>query len=932
MAKTGGDGSIILTTEVDQGGLKKGMTTIGKTARSVGSTIAKSFAAIGVAAAAATVAITKMAVSAYADYEQLVGGVETLFKGSAQKVIDYANDAFYTAGISANEYMENVTAFSASLLSSLGGDTEKAADVANAALISIADNANKMGSAYESVQMAFQGFAKQQYMLLDNLKLGYGGTKTEMERLLRDAEAYRASMGETVQYEISNLADVYTAIGDIQEKLGIAGTTALEAEKTITGSANMMKASWQNVLAAISGGGDLDRAINNLVFSVSRYFENIVPVVQRSLLGIGRLIEQVAPLLVQNVASALIQSIPSLLNAVYQMIVGLAKGIWQGIKALFTGGSGSVTADIKTSVGGIAESAGQASTGMEELGDATEKAGKQANKTLAAFDDLNIISSGASGGATSETPEISASGVGGVGDVASEMSIVPEDEAQTTFLDEISSKLQPIKEAFESGFWLGFQNADFTPVKEALSGIGESLQGIFTSPEVQGSAQGFVTSISTAFGQVTGSVASIGTSLATNLVGGVNQYLSTNSAFIQEKVAKIFDASSGIATAVGNMWTAFANIFSVFASTDGQTLTANVIGIFSNAWLGITTLATQIGEDFINFLTLPIVNNQESLRTALEGTVGVFADIAGSIKSLVDDLVDKVIGLYEEHISPLIQTLTEVVTEWVGKLVEGYNKHIKPVLDQFGKEFNVLVEERLKPMFEKIMEYVGNVADIMSWLWDNILKPIGSWIIGNFTNVFSNLFGTVKDVFMNIVSVISGAIENLFTIFNGIIDFIVGVFTGDWQRAWDGLKGIFIAFGNGIITGFEYTVNMVITAINSLIGVVDNIVGAVGNVFGKDWNVPKVSKVSFPRLAQGAVIPPNREFLAVLGDQKRGVNIEAPLQTIVDAFNTALIQNGMSGGKNTEVVLEIDGREFGRAVVEQGNRENRRIGTRLVIA
>lgn len=168
MAIGGGDGSIILTTLVDSTGLKKGLGTIKK----MGAMTAKAFSIVGVAAATATVAVTKMATSAYADYEQLVGGVETLFKGSAQKVLDYANDAFYTAGISANEYMKQVTSFSASLISSTAGDTEKAADIANMALIDISDNVNKMGSSTESVTLAYQGFAKQQYMLLDNLKLG----------------------------------------------------------------------------------------------------------------------------------------------------------------------------------------------------------------------------------------------------------------------------------------------------------------------------------------------------------------------------------------------------------------------------------------------------------------------------------------------------------------------------------------------------------------------------------------------------------------------------------------------------------------------------------------------------------------------------------------------------------------------------------------
>ena len=172
MAIGGGDGSIVLTTKVDKTGIKKGIGSMGKTAKAFGAAVAKSFAVIGAAAATATVAITKMAVSAYADYEQLVGGVETLFKGSAKRVMAYAENAFYTAGVSANEYMKQVTSFSAALIRSTAGDTDKAADIANMALIDISDNVNKMGSSMESVTLAYQGFAKQQYMLLDNLKLG----------------------------------------------------------------------------------------------------------------------------------------------------------------------------------------------------------------------------------------------------------------------------------------------------------------------------------------------------------------------------------------------------------------------------------------------------------------------------------------------------------------------------------------------------------------------------------------------------------------------------------------------------------------------------------------------------------------------------------------------------------------------------------------
>ena len=341
MAKS--DGSVVIDTLLDTKGFNSGALSmkgqfakvaldISSLATNMAASIAKVGAVAIVAFGAASTTIIKQSVEAYAEYEQLIGGVETLFKDSADKVSAAAENAFYTVGMSANEYMETVTSFSASLISSLGGDTEKAAIAADKALVSMADNANKMGSSLESVQTAFLGFSKQQYQLLDNLKLGYGGTKTEMERLLKDAEAFSG-----VKYDINNLADVYEAVNQIQIKLGIAGTTAKEAEKTIAGAANMTKAAWKNVLTAMSGGGDMNKAINNLVFSVTKLFENVTPIVEKAIVGLGDLVAKSAPAFVETVAAALIRATPGLVKAVYQMIIGVAKGIYNGIVSLLSG-------------------------------------------------------------------------------------------------------------------------------------------------------------------------------------------------------------------------------------------------------------------------------------------------------------------------------------------------------------------------------------------------------------------------------------------------------------------------------------------------------------------------------------------------------------------------------------------------------------------
>ncbi len=247
----------------------------------------KLVAAIGGIIAAAKIGelITKgisASLSEGAALQQSLGGIETLFKGSADKVKQYANEAYKTAGLSANDYMENVTSFSASLLQSMGGDTEKAADKANMAMVDMSDNANKMGTNMGDIQNAYQGFAKQNYTMLDNLKLGYGGTKTEMERLLADATKLTG-----VKYDINNLSDVYTAIHAVQEELGITGTTAKEAAETFSGSFTSMKSAFSNVLGNLSLGRDIVPSLQALAQTTSTFlFDNFIPMVGNILKGL----------------------------------------------------------------------------------------------------------------------------------------------------------------------------------------------------------------------------------------------------------------------------------------------------------------------------------------------------------------------------------------------------------------------------------------------------------------------------------------------------------------------------------------------------------------------------------------------------------------------------------------------------------------------
>lgn len=326
------------------------------------------FAAKGVAVAAGAIAtLSTAAVKTYADYEQLVGGVETLFGAGGKSLVEYVNDvgryspeitkqyndliaaqdkvmadadeAYKTAGLSANDYMETVTGFAAALNSSLGGNTQKSAEYANMAVTDMADNANKMGTSMESIQNAYQGFAKQNYTMLDNLKLGYGGTKSEMERLLADASELAGK-----KFDISSYADVVEAIHTIQDEMGITGTTAKEAETTISGSVNSMKAAWQNWLTGLGNGdADIGKLTENLVESAQTVVSNVMPVVGQVLTSLGSVVTEQAPGIIDTGLSYILDAAPQLLAMGGQLISALVSGLLTNLPQIMDAGTQLIT-------------------------------------------------------------------------------------------------------------------------------------------------------------------------------------------------------------------------------------------------------------------------------------------------------------------------------------------------------------------------------------------------------------------------------------------------------------------------------------------------------------------------------------------------------------------------------------------------------------
>lgn len=390
------DGSVIIQIDGDDSGFEKTLNGL----KGVAGGAVKGIAAGAAAATAGVAALSKAALDSYASYEQLVGGVDTLFKESSAAVQQYAAEAYKTAGVSANTYMEQATAFSASLIQSLGGDTAAAAEYANQAIMDMSDNANKMGTDIESIQQTYQSLMRGNYAMLDNLKLGYGGTKAELERLVADAEKLT---GQAL--DPSKFSDIITAIHAVQENLGITGTTAQEAASTIEGSLNMTKAAWSNLLTGIADdNADFSGLVDDFVSSVETAASNILPRLEIIFSGIGQLVAALAPVIAQAIPALITNVLPGLATAAGQMLMTFGSALVENLPLLMSSAASLVTGfitylqtnlpQLATAAGTIVQTIG---TGLAEAAPEIASAAGSLLQGLAAglVDNLPTIAQGA---------------------------------------------------------------------------------------------------------------------------------------------------------------------------------------------------------------------------------------------------------------------------------------------------------------------------------------------------------------------------------------------------------------------------------------------------------------------------------------------------------------------------------------------------------
>lgn len=554
--------------------------------------------------------------------------------------------------------------------------------------------------------------------------------------------------------------------------------------------------------------------------------------------------------------------------------------------------------------------------------DKTSGSAKKAAGALAAFDDLNVLQKNDSG-----------SGSGGSGSGGSDL----YEEVPTG--KELSDKIQPfidylkkLKVSIKNGWDETWSNLDvslqFDNIKSSIESIKNSFLNIFSDSEVSASVDNFAMTFSRSLGSISASVVSIGATIAENLLGGISIYLESNSENIKNYIIDMFDIASDISVLASQGADAFANVFSVFGDENGQQITANLIQIFSDAFMMVTENAAKFGKDIIDCIVTPFVENQDALKDALDGVLGVIADLTTTISDGVQHVTDKITELYDEHIHPFIENVKNGMSELIEKFLEFWNTYVQPILQNLALMFEDTYENHLKPVFDNIFEIIGIVIDILNDLWTNILQPIIAWIIENVLPVIlpiiENLSQNIKDSVDFILDLINFLLAGVKLVFAAIH----ALLTKDTDKALRQAEKSVKDFVNSVIQMFENMVNRVINGINSLISGFNSIGFDLPDFLGGgSWHpsIPTIPTVKLPRLANGGVT--TGRTLAEIGEAGREAVL--PLENNTGwmddlASKLASKMPDYSGAKT--VVLAVDGKEFARINLPYLQDEEIRLG------
>lgn len=523
-----------------------------------------------------------------------------------------------------------------------------------------------------------------------------------------------------------------------------------------------------------------------------------------------------------NLIISKLMSLANAFRAFTEMITGKKSG----------GGAAAATEGMEA----MADSADKAGVAAAGAGGAAKKAAKDMKGASTGIDELNIFQApdgadGSGGG-----------GAAGGGYTGDEFDM---GEYDTAAIDEMESKYQGLinktKELagiFKDGFDIAFGDMEvFDSIQQSISDIGQGLKNIFTDPAVTTAADTFLNSLVFNMGKVAGSAASIGASIADNLLGGISLFLQQNSERIVEYIVAMFDIGSRINEIGGNLTAAFATIFESFRSDSAKQINADIIGIFSEGFMGVTELAGTFAVDLIDTITGPVIENADLIKKTLEDTFSAVEPFFSDIKDLVTEVFTKAGNAYNEHFTPMLMSIKNGLSEIVTKLLEAYNQHILPVIEGMSQKFQEFHAQYLSPLIDKFIEFAGKVADAITTVWENFLKPFVLWFIDTMVPIIGDTLSRLVDMFFDWWEGISDTLGHVFDALGGLMDFIVGVFTGDWNKAWEGIKTFF----SEIWQAMSAISDTLMTYIHD---VIDTVLTTIEEIWKSIWNAIKAFAVN----------------------------------------------------------------------------------------
>lgn len=1020
------DGSVIIDTRMDTSGVQNGVSAIRQSFNGLGSVVKKIGVLIGGAFAIGKLAqFGKECVELGSNLSEVQNVVDVTFTTMSDKVNEFAKNAMTSAGLSETMAKQYVGTFGA-MSKSFGFSEQQAYDMSTALTQLTGDVASfyniSQDLAYIKLKSVFTGET-------ETLKdLGVVMTQSAL-----DQYALANGYGKTTS-AMTEQEKVALRLAFVQKQLSAASGDFIRTSDSWANQVRVMQLQLQSLKATVGQG----------------------------------LINLFTPVLkVINILLGKLTTLANAFKSFTELITGKKSSGQTGASGAGLAGTDAI-ADTADQYGEAADNAEKLAGATNDTADATKKATKAAKGYLSPLDEINNYSTDKSTDSSSKAPSATGGLLDQMKDVVQNVDYGKLAEGETV-LDKMSKPLKKIIDRFKQlakliakGFWdgLGDYEPIFDGIKKDLDSIWKSLKDIFTDPEVVKAANKFLDSFAYAIGQVAGSFARNGLTIAQNIIGGIEKFLKQNTQRIKNYLIDMFNIGAEISQIAGNLAVAFADAFSVFGGETAQQITADLIGIFAEIGMTVTKTAAKLGRDILNMIAQPFIDNKDILKSAIEGSLGVIETVTSGVLTVVQNLSDAVSRLYDEHVKPFFDSIADGLSSILETLITGYNTYILPVLQGLAEQIKGLLEGPLGDAILKIEAFLGKLIDSLKLLWESVLVPLINWIIANLLPVVAKIIDVVGTTAIKVIKSLIKIIGDVADTLSGIIDFLVGVFTGDWELAWQGIKEIadgawslikdivtgtwdaikavtkgalsiiksiinvtwnaikavtstvwnaikktlfsilnsikstvgtvvnairakvthtwnstwseatqtlknaatfifakvgaikdtitnkFNAAKDAVKSAFEGIVDFIKRPINQAISIINNAVGMINNAIGGiesafsfgPWTVPTPfgSKTigfhaTFPRigtipyLASGAVIPPRSEFLAVLGDQKKGNNLEAP-ESLLRQIVREESGKGQGNGNTYNVTVNASGRKLLDIIIDEAELRRRRNG------